>query len=135
MSLFNWSDKYSVGVHVFDTQHKTFVALINELHDSMRAGNARDALGGILKRLLEYARMHFADEERQMTLFSYPDLACHKAAHDKLLVQIIELKAKFDGGANAITIEVVNFLKDWLINHTLLADKKYTVFFNDRGVV
>lgn len=135
MPLFNWSEKYSVGVYMFDVQHKMFVGLINELHDAMRAGTARDVLGSILKKLLDYARMHFDEEGRQMTAFSYPGLAAHKAEHDKLLAIVIELKARFDRGDNAITIEVINFLKDWLINHTMLTDKQYTEFFNERGVV
>lgn len=135
MPLFNWTEKYSVGVNIFDSHHKTFVGLINELHDAMRDGKARDILGEVLKRTFDYARMHFAEEERQMTTFGFSSYTAHKVEHEKLLAKVSELMARFDAGENTITIEVVNFLKDWLINHTLVTDKKYTKFFNDRGIV
>jgi len=135
MPLFNWSDKYSVGVHMFDNQHKRLVELINDLHDAMRAAKGREVLGDILKGLLDYTRMHFADEERQMTTFSYPDYAAHRVEHEKLVARVVELKAKHDSGDNTITIEVMNFLKDWLINHILVTDKKYGQFFKDKGIV
>lgn len=135
MPLFNWSDKYSVGVFMYDTQHKRLVELINELHDAMRASKARDVLGDILKGLLDYTKMHFVDEERQMATFNYPGLTAHRIEHEKLVAKVVELKAKFDGGDNTITIEVMNFLKDWLINHILVTDKKYGAYFNERGIV
>ncbi|MBI5886129.1 MAG: hemerythrin family protein [Deltaproteobacteria bacterium] len=135
MPLFNWSDKYSVGVYMFDTQHKRLVDLINDLHDAMRAAKGREVLGDTLKGLLDYTRMHFADEERQMTTFSYPDYSAHKVEHERLVAKVVELKGKHDAGDNTITIETMNFLKDWLINHILVTDKKYGQFFKDRGIV
>lgn len=134
MPLFYWSDKYSVGVSTYDIQHRRLVELINNLHDAMKAGRAREVLGETLNGLIDYTRMHFADEERQMSAFNFPGYAAHKLEHEKLTVRVVELKAKFDAGDNTITIEVVNFLKDWLINHTLLTDKKYTGFFNENGI-
>lgn len=135
MPLFNWSDRYSVGVSMFDNQHKRLIELINELHDAMRAGTARDVLGHTLKGLLDYTRMHFAEEERQMAQYNYPGYAAHKAEHEKLVSKVVELIAKHDAGDNTLTIEVMNFLKDWLINHILVTDKKYTRFFNSLGVL
>jgi len=46
-----------------------------------------------------------------------------------------ELKGSFDKGENIITVEVMNFLKDWLNNHIIGTDKKYGPFLNSKGVI
>ncbi|MBI5236100.1 MAG: hemerythrin family protein [Deltaproteobacteria bacterium] len=135
MALFNWSDRYSVDVGVFDGHHKRLVELINELHDAMRSGHARDMLGSTLKGLIDYTRMHFAEEERLMSAHGYAGLAAHRIEHEKLVTKVSELHAKYVAGDNTLTIETMNFLKDWLINHILVTDKQYGVFFKSRGVV
>jgi len=33
-----------------------------------------------------------------------------------------------------ITLEVMNFLKDWLSHHILSVDKKYAPFLNEKGI-
>ena len=33
-----------------------------------------------------------------------------------------------------MTVEVMNFLKDWLSNHIQTSDKKYGPFLNSKGV-
>jgi hemerythrin len=49
--------------------------------------------------------------------------------------EITDFKAKFDTANFTISIGLMSFLKDWLVNHIMVTDKKYTLFFNDKGVV
>jgi hypothetical protein len=45
MSLIQWEEKYSVKHATIDSQHKKLVELINNLHEAMKVGKAKDKLG------------------------------------------------------------------------------------------
>ena len=126
MSLMEWSDDLSVGVDQFDDEHKKLINIINELFESMRTGRAQDALGSILNQLVDYTKTHFANEEQAMQEAGYSGYAAHKAKHDALTQRVAEVQKKYQSGAKAIlTIEVMNFLKSWLVEHIQGEDKKY----------
>ncbi len=134
MPLFQWSQDMSVNITEIDNQHKKLVDLINLLHDSMKSGKGKDVLGKLLNELTDYTVNHFGTEEKLFQKYGYPEYARHKKDHDDLTKQVIDIKTKLEGGATILTVEVMNFLKDWLNNHILHADKKYTAFLNAKGV-
>lgn len=124
MSLFTWADSYSVGVSAIDNQHKQLVVLLNELHDAMGRGGGNEAIDGILDRLVQYTKLHFADEERLMARAAYPKLASHKQIHEELTAEACRLQAAFRAGRMGISIEVLKFLRDWLQQHINGSDKE-----------
>ena len=134
MAIIQWDAKYSVNVAEFDEQHKKLVALINELDDAMRAGKGKDVIGKILHGVIEYTATHFAAEEHKMITLKYPGLVTQKAEHAKLVAKVKQYEADFKTGEIAMSIEVMQFLKDWLIKHIMGTDKQYSSFFNAAGV-
>jgi hemerythrin len=134
MPLINWDDSYSVGIKKIDEQHKVLVKLVNELHDAMSQGAATSVLSKVLGSLVDYTIIHFSTEEELMRSYSYPDLDKHKVEHDKLTGQVKDFQQKFLSGKSTITYELMDFLSDWLINHILDTDKKYSPYFSSRGV-
>lgn len=135
MPLMEWNDRLSVGIQQFDAEHKRLVGMVNELFDAVQAGRGKDVLGKILDGLIDYTKTHFANEERYMVQHAYPDYKAHKAEHDALAKQVLDVQAKYRSGATAaLSMEVMNFLKNWLVKHIMGIDKKYTPYFNQRGV-
>jgi hemerythrin len=134
MALMEWSPVLSVNVKKFDDQHKKLVDLVNQLHDAMKAGEGNTMLGVVLQSLISYTGSHFADEEKMMQAHTYPDFAKHKAEHEKLVKQVLELQQKAQAGNSILTMSVMNFLKDWLAKHIQGEDKKYGVYFNGKGI-
>ena len=135
MPLMEWSEKLSVGVKQFDDEHKRLVGMVNDLFDGVQAGRGKDMLGPILDGLISYTKTHFANEERYMQTHAFPAFAAHKAEHDALAKQVLDVQAKFKGGAtSALSMEVMNFLKNWLIKHILGTDKSYGPFLNGKGI-
>jgi hemerythrin len=134
MALLTWSKKYSVEVQSIDKQHKKLFDMINELHDAMRAGKGSVLAPEIVKRLAAYSREHFADEESKMKLAHYPDFASHKAEHDKLLGEVAALAMGIRDGKTVITMELQEFLQDWLKTHIAERDRKYSACLQAAGI-
>jgi hemerythrin len=135
MSLLTWRDDMSVGVAKFDDDHRQLVDLINELHDAMSHGRGSAALESVLDRVLDYSRAHFKSEEDLMREHGFPGLEEHAADHQKLLEQTETYREKLTQGGRMMSVEVAEFLVEWLRTHTRDMDKRYAEFFADKGVV
>jgi len=126
MPLMTWTDKLSVGVGVLDEDHKKLVGMLNELFDAMRAGQGRDSLGRILNGLVQYTKFHFAREEKYFAQTGYPAAVPHKQEHDALTRQVLDVQQKYTAGASAtLSLDVMQFLKNWLANHIMGHDQQY----------
>ncbi len=134
MPLVTWNQSLSVGVETFDTQHQKLIDMLNELHDAMKSGKGNDVTSSILNRLTIYTVSHFSAEEAKMSLFSYPLMAQHKKEHADLVAQIKDFQKKFLAGEAGLSIQLMNFLRDWLVNHISGTDMKYKTFFVEKGV-
>lgn len=135
MPLMTWNDKMSVGVELLDNDHKRLVDMINQLFDGIQAGQGKDAVGKILDGLVKYTVEHFKHEEDFFDQTGYPGTAEHKAIHADLTKQVVDIQQKYNSGATAaLSLEVMNFLKNWLINHIQGLDKKYGPAMHKKGI-
>ncbi len=134
MALIEWNDNLATGVAKFDGQHKQLIVMINELHAAMGAGKGKEAMGKILTGLVNYTVTHFNDEEALMTKAGYPLLAAHKLEHKAFTTKALDLQSKFNSGNVFITVEVMNFLRDWLTNHIKGTDQKYGPFLKEKNL-
>lgn len=133
MHLFEWKPAYSIGHAEIDAQHKHLFRLASELHQAMTAGTSRIVLEGILASLIAYTQSHFADEERLMLKYRYPEYPQHKAAHEKLTAQVVAFETDFKAGRSIMTIDLLHFLKNWLAHHIGHVDQKVAVFLKEQG--
>lgn len=127
-AFMSWSRKYVTGNTTIDGQHLRLVELISELADAMDSGRGRDALGGVLEELVDYAASHFKDEERIFDTSSYPDSKMHKAQHEAFTRKALELRESFRSGANILSADTLAFLREWLNGHILGTDKGYVAY-------
>jgi hemerythrin len=132
MALMEWNDRLSVGVDMIDSDHKRLVAMVNELHDAVLAARGKDVLGKTLDGLITYTKTHFAREEAEMAKFKYPKAADHLREHALLAKQVLDVQAKYRAGNSAVlSMEVMAFLRDWLLKHIQASDRALGVFLID----
>ena len=134
MAYFDWSDEMSVNVHAIDSQHKILIEMINTLHEAMLARKGREMQKTTIDAMVEYAATHFKLEEGYMKKFTYPGYDAHKGEHDAFTAKAQDLKERAEQKGFGLTLEIMGFLKDWLQNHIMGTDKKYSKFFNEHGL-
>ncbi len=134
MEFFTWNENFSVGINTIDEQHKKLVSLINELATAMSEGKGRDKIDSLLTELADYTVYHFSEEEKLMANYEYPGLEEHKKIHSAFVEKVSDFKKKYENGSLLISIEVFQFLQDWLKEHILGTDKQYSPFLREKGV-
>lgn len=132
--LITWNDSYSVGIMEMDNQHKQLISILNELYDAMQSQKTGDIIGQIINRLVSYTKTHFSNEEDYMRRNSYPDFAKHIKEHNAFTKKVMDFKDEYDSGRTSLSVGVTSFIKDWLMNHICVNDKKYGSYFNSQGL-
>lgn len=122
--VFEWSSALSVDVPSIDEQHKNLITLMYQLDGSVTAGRERGFVGTELEDLVSVATSHFRYEEGLMQQTGFGDFAEHQRQHDELMKTVNEVRERFSSGQIALSIEVMNFLKRWLVQHIQGADTK-----------
>ena len=134
MPLFNWNASLELKISSIDSQHQKLVEYINELYDAMMAGKGNDVLGSVFQKLITYTQDHFAYEEKLFETHGYSETSQHAKAHASLKSTVSDFYTKFQKGEMAVSSELMNFLKEWLMNHILKEDKAYVPFLKNKGV-
>ncbi len=125
MALMTWNNNYSVGVATMDGEHRKWFGILNELHEAMLAGKAREIQQRVMVEMVAYTHSHFASEEALLSAKSYSNLAEHRQKHAKFSAQVREMQSKMESGESVLTVEVMDSLKQWLNSHILTEDMKY----------
>jgi len=134
MAYIEWNDSYSVGVKEMDDQHKKLVAMVNQLHDAMKTGQASKEAPAILKGLVDYTHYHFEAEEKMLEKAVYPGFLNQQKLHKALFAQVEQYQADLGTKSLTIGVKLSEFLKEWLMTHISVEDKKYGKFMNEKGV-
>jgi hemerythrin len=132
MEKFSWKEEYSVGVEKIDGQHKHLFDIVNKLVE--RVGSAADTelVSDTLTEMVNYAREHFADEEKLMKKYGYPEIEQQKTQHAYFISTTAELIISFMDDKHMTGDEIAEFLKIWLTNHLLKSDMKYKEYFRQK---
>jgi hemerythrin len=135
MAFMTWTDEMSVGVMVLDDDHKKLIEIVNELHDGIMAGHKKEILASVLDQLANYTRYHFGREEEFFAKTNYLGATTHKMEHAGFVSRISNLQERFKSAQVAmLDLELMSFLRDWLLMHIQGSDQKYGPRLNAGGI-
>jgi len=125
MDAFIWDVRFETGIPLVDAQHKQLVDAVNTLGSELMLGDvSEERLQALFHQLAEYARHHFADEEKMMGTLGVDTRHCeqHIAHHRQFVEQLVGLwktRAAIEKPAEAVH----GFLASWLTVHILGEDQ------------
>ncbi len=132
--LIVFDDKIRIGLTDIDSQHRKLVDLINRLHKSMKLRQGKAQSGHILDELVDYTVTHFQFEENLMKKYGYQEADDHFLKHKDLVAKVGDFRNRFTQGNATLSMDLMDFLKDWLLIHINVTDRKYVTFFKSKGL-
>ena len=125
-----WCDEYKIGVELIDNEHKEIVDNFEQLYKRINEGNGLQHYADMLRFIEKYVSFHFYHEEEFQKKIGYQEIESHMAEHRNFKMQVEQLiqKQKDDTITNKDLVILVVFIKEWLIHHILVEDKKIGVF-------
>ncbi|MDH5423900.1 MAG: bacteriohemerythrin [Gammaproteobacteria bacterium] len=135
MALFNWKDEYSVNVLAMDNHHKKLFDILNKLHEAAKAGTGEEVVTKEISELIDYTRYHFGEEEKMLERVNYSALDSQKRSHVNFVNKMVEYQEEAASGMAIFVVpKVTKTGIDWLKEHILVMDQKYTATVNAAGI-
>jgi len=132
--MYNWDEKFSVGIQSIDNQHKEIFKYLNLLLEALKQGKGSVATIQIVQELERYALVHFQKEEFFFIRFNYSGSANHITEHQLFIQKVNNLKSELKTGNVGLAFNLLTFLKDWIEHHILVVDKQYSECFRQNGL-
>ena len=133
-SFILWKASYSVGVEHIDNQHKKLLEILNNLYESFTDRSIGKKMETIFEDLFDYTNYHFNTEEELFKKANYPKQEEHIEEHQEFIQKLNKFKSELKEGDYDLTIQLMNFLKNWLVNHISISDQDYASHFRIKGI-
>ena len=133
--IFQWREAYNTNIKEMDKHHQELFQTANRLYEEINTGRNKAALAEMLDFLIHYTEEHFSQEEKLMEDYDFPEYEGHIKQHERLIFEVQQLKDKYAAGEIQMDMSIINFLKDWIINHILTEDRKYGPYLKNKGVI
>lgn len=123
---YKWRKSYEVGIDIVDKQHKQLFSMIVKMLEMPiheRPKHTKD----LVKELYNYSEEHFRTEENLMKKFDYPQeiIDAHHKEHVGMIGEIEQLTMHHYSDGFIFGNALLDFLKDWVINHLLGDDQDF----------
>jgi hemerythrin len=133
-----WTEKLAIGISTIDSQHKELFKRINNLVVAIKERRCKSEIDNTIKFLDDYAKVHFAAEEKHMREANYDGLEKQREDHKKYLAALAELKVqasqpRVQGSSYDLSATTNQVVVDWIVDHILKLDMKFGEFLNKRG--
>ena len=133
MNIIKWDQKYSVGIESIDVQHKQLFKMLSGFYERFQT-DSQSAYDKLVDDAFKYVEYHFGYEETSFKRYGYDDTEAHIKEHKLFINKLLDIKQRKKEGKPVLTMELTNYLKNWLVEHILGVDMKYSQFLRDKGM-
>ena len=116
-----------IGIEIIDTQHQQLFDIMNKLYIASEEDQELETIIGLFEELKDYTKYHFTEEEIYFSKHPQDEIKRHKELHQFFI-------KKLDGSIQqcirigALSLELLFFLNDWLVEHIQVEDQKYVKY-------
>jgi hemerythrin len=129
-----WNDSYVTGIKTVDEQHKALFEMLNGFYAALRQKRTQESLLELLDSLVGYTHYHFTTEEELMAKYGFLLSLDHISQHRDFIEKITDWNKRAANGQLLISLEVTNYLRDWLVEHIAIKDRSMCAYLKGRGV-
>jgi len=135
-----WKDKYELGVHIIDVQHKELFQRVDTFMQTLRSDISWEDKVLKVNETLEFMKMyvveHFHDEEAYMQSIEYPGYPAHKELHTGMVDYVLQVSAEYErlGFDEHLMQQFAGKLLSWLIHHVAAVDQQVANYAIEKGV-
>ena len=133
MDAMEETTELSVGVASMDQEHRVQLSLLNDLKAAVRSGADDRLVYALLHELVEQTNLHFLSEQLAMKLHAYTASESHFQEHERLLVEVQNLKHSLATGTAANKHSLIEALRSWLVIHIQTSDKALAEYLSLRA--
>jgi hemerythrin len=133
-----WTERLAIGISSIDSQHKELFKRINNLVVAIKEKRCKSEIDDTIKFLDDYAKVHFAAEEKHMLEANYDGLEKQREDHRKYLAALAALKEqaskpRVQGSSYDLSATTNQVVVDWIVDHILKIDMKFGEFLKHKG--
>jgi hemerythrin len=133
MSSIEESKELSFGIASMDREHLGQLSLLNDLKAAVRNGADDRLVYALLNELVDHTNLHFLSEQLAMRLHAYEAYESHLLEHERLLVEVQNLKHSLATGTAMEKHSLIEALRSWLVVHIQTADKTLAEYLSTRA--
>ena len=127
--VLQWSKDLAVGHPIIDSDHQMLINIANNLAQTLDGDARPEAVNCSLGRLAQYIETHFKREEELFMATRYPHKEKHQQNHRNIEQLVREFQASYGRDPAQVDVsKLLNFFKDWLVNHIGKQDKGYAPY-------
>lgn len=135
---FQWKERYALGIGEIDRQHKKLFEIGARLFDIASTSSSVDYYDQIIElvdELLDYTEYHFNYEEDLMKKYNYNGFEQQIHEHSYYIQKMKNTSSKkIEIDQKKSTLELIDFLAEWISSHIVFSDRKYADYFKENGI-
>lgn len=132
MSTTNESAELRYDPASMDREHAGQLNLLNDIKAAVRGGAPDSLIYALLDDLVKHTSLHFLSEQLAMKLHAYQAYESHFLEHQRLLMEVENLKRSLTAGSAMDKHGLVEALRDWLVVHIQTADRALAEYLSSR---
>jgi hemerythrin len=122
---FVWHDSYTVGIPEIDDQHRLLFDMIDSLGAIADDRSSADGMADKVDKLRALARSHLQYEETLAARKPVPAYGAVIRDHSEFMRKVEGLAKYLETAPVSALHTMVEYLKDWMIDHTLLENRRF----------
>ena len=129
-----WNNRFCTGIPTIDGEHRELLGILNKAIDAKEHSDNKEELEEVLEEMTKFALEHFETEESYMREFNYPKYRDHREEHYRFFTKTIAFLDRLSNGNCQISNQLIEYLKQWLVNHIQVSDRQYIDCFKKNGL-
>jgi len=127
-----FDSRYVVGIEQVDREHQRLFELASKIYDNLSLDVIlpMKEIRAAITELVDYTKLHFANEEALMAANAYPELAEHRELHAYLIYRIEDFEKSVESGEQYTPVDAYEFLGSWLGDHIQASDRNFGEYFS-----